>query len=62
MRGWQYANGDQYLYNDDLSAVHKCEGCDRILTSKHALDQHLNSPAHASIPECAECDREFGSQ
>jgi hypothetical protein len=37
-----------------------CQSCDRYFGSQHALQQHLNSPAH--IFECDECDRSFGSQ
>jgi uncharacterized C2H2 Zn-finger protein len=33
---------------------------DRYFGSQHALQQHLNSPAH--VFECDECDRSFGSQ
>ena len=42
------------------SQIIECEKCPKIFKSRRALEQHLNSPAHAF--DCEECHRSFGSQ
>ena len=37
-----------------------CATCARSFGDEHALQQHLNSPAHAPRFECEGCDRSFG--
>ncbi|CZT08652.1 uncharacterized protein RAG0_13652 [Rhynchosporium agropyri] len=38
----------------------RCVPCDRDFGSQQALQQHLNSPAHAF--DCEDCDKRFGSE
>jgi len=40
-----------------MLSVYECDDCDRSFRSQQALDQYLNSPAHAPSYKCDESDR-----
>ncbi|XTI86924.1 hypothetical protein V2W45_1239294, partial [Cenococcum geophilum] len=40
----------------------ECDTCDRSFANQQALQQHLNSPAHAPLYAYGDCNRSFGSE